>query len=147
MTLHRAEKVVFIVEKIILKGVCKIIEDCGASGYTVYPAGGKGSRNVRTTTDVASVIDEFSNVKIDVIVNSMEMAEDIMNKVAEEFFDDYSGITYLEGVNTPQTMEIYRGLKWDWRVKGPTASMDGLRDQFTKKAVRETASHRYRGCK
>ncbi len=98
MTLHRAEKVVIITEKMISDGVCDILEACGATGYTVVAAGGKGSRNVRSTSDRASVIDEFANVKIEVIVNDKAMGEDIMNQVAARYFDNYSGITYIEDV-------------------------------------------------
>lgn len=98
MSLHKAEKVVIITEKIISKGVCDIIEACGATGYTIVRAGGKGSRNVRSTADRASVIDDFANIKIEVIVNDKAMAESIMKKVTEKYFQDYSGITYIEDV-------------------------------------------------
>lgn len=98
MTLHRAEKVVIITEKMIANGVCEILEACGATGYTIVAAGGKGSRNVRSTSDRASVIDEFANVKIEVIVNEKAMAEAIMDQVAGKYFENYSGITYIEDV-------------------------------------------------
>jgi nitrogen regulatory protein PII len=96
MTLHKAEKVIIITEKLIAKGVCAIIEKCGSTGYTIVAAGGKGSRGIRSTSDTASVIDDFANVKIEVIVNHLQMAEDIMEKVTKKYFDNYSGITYME---------------------------------------------------
>ncbi|MCD8509523.1 MAG: hypothetical protein LRY73_06315 [Bacillus sp. (in: Bacteria)] len=98
MTLHKAEKVVIITEKLILKGVCEIIEACGATGYTIVAAGGKGSRNVRSTSDRALVIEDFANVKIEVIVKYKTMAETIMEQVAAKYFENYSGITYVEEV-------------------------------------------------
>lgn len=98
MTLHIAEKVVIITEKIISEGVCKIIESCGATGYTIFAAGGKGSRNNRSTTERASVVDDFANVQIEIIVNNYQMAEAIMDKVKQTYFEDYSGITYLEDI-------------------------------------------------
>ena len=98
MTLHRAEKVVIVSEKIILKGLCEIIEACGATGYTIIEVGGKGSRNVRTTSPRATVVDDFSNIQIEVIVNSAETAEKIMDAVKARYFKDYSGIIYLEDV-------------------------------------------------
>lgn len=98
MTLHRAEKVVIITEKMISRGVCEILEACGATGYTIVAAGGKGSRNIRMTSDRASVIDEFANVKIEVIVNDKAMGEAIMDQVAQKYFADYPGITYIEDV-------------------------------------------------
>lgn len=94
---HKATKVVIITEKIILERVAKVIEAAGARGYTVTPAGGKGSRGVRSTSR-ASVVDEFSNVKIEVIIGSKDAANRIADEVAEKFFGNYSGITYLEEV-------------------------------------------------
>lgn len=98
MTLHTAEKVVIITEKIISKGVCEIIEACGATGYTIVAAGGKGSRNMRSTTERASVVDDFANIKIEIIVNNYAMAECIMDAVKNKYFHNYSGITYLEDI-------------------------------------------------
>ena len=94
---HKASKVVIITEKIILAKVAQLIEDAGARGYTVTPAGGKGSRGVRSTSR-ASVVDEFSNVKIEVITGSRDAANRIADEITERFFDHYSGITYLEEV-------------------------------------------------
>ncbi len=98
MTLHKAEKVVIITERIIVKGVCDVIEACGATGYTIVAAGGKGSRNIRSTSERASVVEDFTNVKIDVIVNDKSMAERIMDQITEKYFQHYSGITYMEYV-------------------------------------------------
>ena len=107
MTLHRAEKVVIITEKMISRGVREILDACGATGYTIVAAGGKGSRNVRSTSDRASVIEDFANVKIEVIVNDKAMAETIMNRVADKYFENYPGITYVEDV------EILRPAKFE----------------------------------
>lgn len=106
MTLHQAKKLIIITEKLISSGVCAIIEKSGATGYTVVPSGGKGSRNVRSTSQQASVIDDFSNIKIEVIINNVELGISIMNQVAEKYFHNYSGITYLE------TVEILRPEKF-----------------------------------
>jgi len=97
MNHHKASKVVIITEKIILEKVATLIERAGARGYTVTPAGGKGSRGVRSTSR-ANVIDELSNVKIEVITGSKDAANRIADEVAETFFENYSGITYLEEV-------------------------------------------------
>ena len=94
---HKATKIVIITEKLIFDGVVQIIEDAGASGYTMVAAGGKGSRGVRTSGQ-AAVVDAFANVKIEVITASREMADEIADKVAAQYFDNYSGITYLEEV-------------------------------------------------
>ncbi len=94
---HKATKVVIITEKLILDGVAEIVEAAGASGYTVVRAGGKGSRGVRPSSGPA-VVDAFSNVKIEVITASREMAERIADDVAAAYFENYSGITYIEEV-------------------------------------------------
>jgi len=97
MTHHKATKVVIVTENLILAKVASLIESAGATGYTVTPAGGKGSRGVRSTGR-AAVVDEFGNVKIEVITGNKETANRIADEVAERFFDNYSGITYLEEV-------------------------------------------------
>lgn len=98
MTLHHAKKVVIITEKVIAKGVCDIIEEIGATGYTITAVGGKGSRNIRSTSDRASVVEDFANIKIEAIMNDQNTAQLIMDKVAEKFFQNYSGITYIESI-------------------------------------------------
>lgn len=94
---HKASKVVIITEKIIVEKVAKLIENAGARGYTITPAGGKGSRGVRSTNR-ANVVDELGNVKIEIITGSKDAANRIADEVTEQFFDNYSGITYLEEV-------------------------------------------------
>ena len=98
MNLYEAKKVTIITEKMILKGVCDIIDKCGASGYTVVPAGGKGSRNIRSTSEHASVIDDFDNVIIETIVKDLDAADAILKQTSEKYFHKYPGIAYLEDV-------------------------------------------------
>lgn len=93
---HKAKKVVIITEKLISDKVTDIIDECGATGYTITDAGGKGSRGIRSNR--SSVTDAYVNVKIQVITASEEIANKIANRVAEEYFDNYSGITFLEDV-------------------------------------------------
>ncbi len=95
--IHKAEKIVIITEKVILEGVVEIINEAGATGYTVVNAGGKGSRGIRTQSR-AQVVDALRNVKIEVICSSLEQAEEIAEKVSAKYFKNYSGITYLEEV-------------------------------------------------
>ncbi|ANV83344.1 hypothetical protein AWQ21_02480 [Picosynechococcus sp. PCC 7003] len=91
---QQAIKLVIVTEKLLLKKIAKIIDGAGATGYTVVPAGGKGSRNVRSSGQ-PSVSDTSSNVKIEVLTASREIAIKISDEVAAQFFDDYSGITYI----------------------------------------------------
>ena len=98
MTLYSAIKVVIITEKMIVKGVCDLIEKSGATGYTIMAAGGKGSHGVREMSDRAAVVDDFSDVRIEVIMHNKDKAETMMRNIAAAYFEDYAGITYLDVV-------------------------------------------------
>ncbi len=89
-----AKKLVIVTEKILLKKVAKIIDEAGATGYTVVETGGKGSRNVRSSGQ-PSVSDTQANIKFEVLTDSRDMAEKIANRVGVEFFLNYAGIVYI----------------------------------------------------
>lgn len=89
-----ANKLVIVTEKLLLKKIGRIIDEAGATGYTVVEAGGEGSRNVRSSGR-PTVSEEFSNIKIEVLTDSRDMAMKISNEVSTQFFDDYSGIAYI----------------------------------------------------
>ncbi|MEQ8961717.1 MAG: hypothetical protein RLP02_27960 [Coleofasciculus sp. C2-GNP5-27] len=91
---QKASKLVIVTEKVLLKKVGKIIDEAGATGYTVVDAGGKGSRNVRSSGQ-PSIGENFSNVKFEVLTPNRDMAVKISDEVAAKFFDDYSGIVYI----------------------------------------------------
>ncbi|MGF1538209.1 MAG: P-II family nitrogen regulator [Elainellaceae cyanobacterium] len=91
---QQASKLVIVTEKLLLRKIAKIIDGAGATGYTVVDAGGKGSRNVRSSGQ-PTVGDSFSNVKIEVLTPNRDMAVKISDEIAAKFFDDYSGIAYL----------------------------------------------------
>ena len=91
---QQASKLVIVTEKVLLKKIARIIDEAGATGYTVVDAGGKGSRNVRSSGQ-PSVSDNFSNIKLEVLTRNRNIALKISDEVAAQFFDDYSGIAYL----------------------------------------------------
>ncbi|WP_069790506.1 P-II family nitrogen regulator [Cyanobacterium sp. IPPAS B-1200] len=91
---QKASKLVIVTEKLLLKQIAKIIDKVGATGYTVVAAGGKGSRNVRSSGQ-PTVSDTYSNIKFEILTPSREMALKISDEVADQFFEDYSGIIYL----------------------------------------------------
>lgn len=91
---QKASKLVIVTEKVLLKKVAKIIDQAGATGYTVVAAGGKGSRGVRSSGQ-PTVGDAFSNVKFEILTPNRDMAVKISDEVASKFFDDYSGIAYI----------------------------------------------------
>ncbi|MDB9493640.1 hypothetical protein PN441_15190 [Spirulina major CS-329] len=91
---QQATKLVIVTEKLLLKKIAKIIDEAGAPGYTVVDAGGKGSRNVRSSGQ-PTVSDTQANVKFEILTPTREMAVKISDEVAAKFFEDYSGISYL----------------------------------------------------
>lgn len=91
---QQASKLVIVTEKVLMKKIAEIIDKAGATGYTVVDAGGKGSRNVRSSGQ-PTVSDTYSNIKFEVLTRNRDMALKISDEVAAEFFDDYSGIAYL----------------------------------------------------
>ncbi len=107
MKFYKAKKIVIIAEKMLTPKICDIIDSSGARGYTVVPAGGKGAHHKHYTSERASVVDDFSTVRIEVIVNDKSRAEKIVSNVVDQCFDNYSGIVYLEDV------EILRPAKFN----------------------------------
>ncbi len=107
MTFYKAKKIVIVAEKILTTRICEIIDHHGAHGYTVVPAGGKGEHHMHYTPERASVVADFANIKIDVIVNDESTAKNIAEQILEECFVNYSGIVYLENV------EILRPAKFE----------------------------------
>ncbi len=91
---QKASKLVIVTEKVLLKPIGKIIDEAGATGYTVVAAGGKGSRNVRSAGQ-PTVGDIYTDIKIEVLTRNRDMALKISDEVAAKFFDNYSGIAYL----------------------------------------------------
>lgn len=91
---QQATKLVIVTEKLLLKKITQIIDEAGATGHTVMEAGGRGSRNVRSSGQ-PSVGDSFSNIKIEVLTPNRDMALKISDEVSARFFDDYAGISYL----------------------------------------------------
>ena len=89
-----AKKLVIVTEKILLKKIAKIIEEAGATGYTVLETGGKGSRNVRSSGQ-PNVSDTQANIKFEVLTPDRDMAENIADQIAMKFFLDYAGIAYI----------------------------------------------------
>ncbi len=89
-----ASQLIIVTEKLLLKKIAEIIDKAGATGYTVVPAGGRGSRDVRSSGQPA-VSETYTDIKIEVLTDNRDMAMEIADKVAAQFFDDYAGIAYL----------------------------------------------------
>lgn len=91
---QKACKLIIVTEKVLQNKITQIIDAAGATGYTVVSAGGRGSRNVRSSGQ-PNVSDTYSNIKIEVLTIDRELALKIADEVAEQFFDNYSGISYI----------------------------------------------------
>jgi len=89
-----ATKLVIITEKVLLPKVTRIIHAAGATGYTVMDAGGVGSRNTPSPGQPI-VSDTYSNIKIEIITASEDVARTIAKQVAEKYFDNFSGIIHI----------------------------------------------------
>lgn len=95
---YKATKISIVAEKLIQDGITRIIEDAGASGYTVIDGGGKGRHGVRSR-EGPTLVGAFAIVKIEVVLNDRGIAETIAERVADAFFKDYSGIVYMEEID------------------------------------------------
>ncbi|AHC14934.1 P-II family nitrogen regulator [Salinispira pacifica] len=95
---YDAIKLIIITEKLISRKVCEIIEEQGGKGYTMVPAGGRGLHHFHATDSRASVVDDFTELKIEVILSHRDRAEAIAEKIMTSLFQDYPGIIYLENV-------------------------------------------------
>lgn len=90
-------KLTIVAEEILSKKLAKLIKETGATGYTVMAAGGEGSRNVRSTGE-PSVSHTLSNVKIEVLTGTRELADTITQKIEAKYYADYSIMTYIAQV-------------------------------------------------
>jgi len=94
---QQAIRLTIITEALLVKDIIKTIEAAGASGYTLIPASGKGSRDIRSSGQ-PSVSDTFTNIKIEVITRAPEVATQIADQVASKYFGHYSGIIYRDEI-------------------------------------------------
>ncbi len=93
----QATKLVIVTEMLLFKHIVRIIETAGATGYTVTAAEGKGSRNTRSPGH-PSVSDTFEKIKLEVITLDEKVARSIADEVAANFFDNFSGIIFIDQV-------------------------------------------------
>lgn len=92
-----ATKVVLIVERLIQNGVVDLLEMGGAKGYTIVPGSGQGEHHRRSGRR-ASVVSDFSIVRIEFIVADEAKGRSIAETVAETYFEQYPGIVYISQV-------------------------------------------------
>lgn len=91
--------VTVIAERLLRDRVLDDLRKCGAKGFTICNATGEGSRGVRASEW------EGQNLRIESIV-SHEVADRIVERIADDFFEDYAVIVYLHDV------QVVRGDKY-----------------------------------
>jgi nitrogen regulatory protein P-II 2 len=88
---------VTIVAENVLEGrLLHLLEDCGAKGWTVTPARGAGPRN-RRAGDL-----DGGNVRIESVV-PRSVAEAVLHRLEEEYFQHYALVTWVTGVEVSRT--------------------------------------------
>jgi len=60
--------------------------------------GGKGLHHFHSTSDKATVVEGFDNLKIEVVTHSRKVAETITERVLKECFEDFPGVICMEDV-------------------------------------------------
>lgn len=93
------KRVTIVAEALLEARLAADLQRLGARGWTVLEARGKGARGVR-----GSAVDG-TNVQIESLVTA-EVAERILEHVAERYFADYAVIAYVD------TVEVVRGDKY-----------------------------------
>ena len=91
--------VTIIAEAFLEEKLVREIKKLGASGYTLSPARGEGSRGGRASGG------EGGNVRLEVVA-SPQVAERILERLAEVYFPSYAVIAFT------QTVEVVRGEKY-----------------------------------
>ncbi|MDX1566232.1 MAG: hypothetical protein R3223_00430 [Longimicrobiales bacterium] len=91
--------VTIVTERILEDRLLRALTDLGATGYTLSQATGKGSRGVRASEW------EGPDTRIESLV-SPEVADAIVEHVAENYFEHYAVILYV------QDAQVVRGEKY-----------------------------------
>ncbi len=91
--MHRTERtlVTVVAERILRDRLLEAIQAAGARGYTLTDVTGEGTRHL------AAHEWEGPNVKLETLVNE-EVAERILQALAERYFDHHSLIVYTSRV-------------------------------------------------
>lgn len=92
-----ATTVTIIAERLLQPKIVRLLEETGASGYTVVEGSGKGHHLTRTH-ERPSLVRDFDIVRIEFVMTDGEHAREIAQQIADTFFKEYSGIIYISPV-------------------------------------------------
>lgn len=91
--------VTIVTERILRDEIIDLLNEEGSKGHTITDTTGEGSRGTRVSDF------EGKNVKIESVV-SREVGNKIIDKVAEQYFENYAVIAYAHPV------KVVRGDKY-----------------------------------
>ncbi len=100
MKLTTVRLVTIIAEPVLKDRLLHEIHACGAQGYTISEVHGEGTRGIH-----AGQWQGGGNVKIETLVSS-DVADRIMNAMANHYFPNYAVIAYISDV------QVMRGDKF-----------------------------------
>ena len=93
MDMHSVTLVTIVAESALQQALCKLALRAGATGYTIMPCTGSGSRGVRR-----GLTDVDMNVKLEIIAHP-PVAEAIAAEVAALYAPDYALILFVQPVS------------------------------------------------
>jgi len=94
---HPATKVTVIAENLLEDAIIKIINEAGATGYSVFEGTGKGQHGLHGRKG-ADVVSAFSIVNIEFVMKDREAAIRVAETISDRHFGKYPGIIYISGV-------------------------------------------------
>ena len=92
MTLHPMKLVTVVCEALARDALVRLLEQCGAHGYTIFSVEGSGAKGGRPGDIV-----EFGNIQMEAIVPP-EVADNFLTRLQDEFFPRYAIIAYESDV-------------------------------------------------
>lgn len=89
-----ATTVTIIAERMLADRITRLLDESGASGYTLVEGSGKGHHLTRTH-ERPSIVRDFDIVRIEFVMLDSVHAREIAQQITDEYFHDYSGIIYI----------------------------------------------------
>ena len=81
--------VTIVAESVLQDRLIRLVLKEGASGYTLTPCSGEGSRGLRSTTPVGG-----HNVRIEVVTGP-EVVDRVLTRLQAEFFPHYAVVAWV----------------------------------------------------
>lgn len=105
-----------VAESVLAERLARAIMAAGATGYTISPAKGRGSRDKRSANRGGE------NVRIEVVATE-PTAERLLHMLVHEWFPHYAVIAWIS------TVEVVRGEKYAGRDAPPPDTKGGAKGE------------------